>query len=160
VYYSSNLFIISWYCSIFRKPQRWNILYSKQNTSRRRWQLQLFECHSNWEGGNEAGQSESSLAISHTISIPFDMAFWDWSCRFRIQYTLKYTAMGKGSTNVANFIIIFFLWGISEFGRCRSRSSISWGKFFSLFLSTRAQQWKILTKLEKVSTVLLLYFSW
>jgi hypothetical protein len=28
--------------------------------------------------GNETGQSESSLVISHTISIPFGMAFWDW----------------------------------------------------------------------------------
>jgi hypothetical protein len=28
-------------------------------------------------GGNETDQSESSLAISHTISISFDMAFWE-----------------------------------------------------------------------------------
>jgi hypothetical protein len=27
--------------------------------------------------GDETGQSESSLAISHSISIPFEMAFWD-----------------------------------------------------------------------------------
>jgi hypothetical protein len=30
-----------------------------------------------WGGGKETDQSEFSLAIPHTVSIAFDMAFWD-----------------------------------------------------------------------------------
>jgi hypothetical protein len=39
--------------------------------------------------GKETDQLESSPAISHTISIPFEIAFWDKSCRHRVPALLQ-----------------------------------------------------------------------
>jgi hypothetical protein len=65
-------------------------------------------------GRNEIGQSESSLAISHTISISFDMAFWDlkgpWHEIFDLWFfssnNSPYRPLGHGLKPFSIWIII------------------------------------------------------